>query len=257
MNIASKTSTGTRARLIVSLLIIDELAYISYGYSTYEYVGDPINILNILSGFEVDEVLIIDLSASRANHLNLNLMRRLRAVSDFPLSYAGGIRTMNDANAIMQLGFDKLCLNACNPNLSILLLQISQYYGVQSLAVSVDYTTVCNKRYIYNPYTRNGTQLGLATAVCALPVNLFSDILFSSVPRAGSQTGIDIDIIYDTTIQNLRNPIVLSSGLGSNGRELLAQLTELHSGVAGLAASASIFLQSVRFSALVCLERHY
>jgi cyclase len=254
---ANQAFSLARPRLIATLLIIDGLAHISYGYTSYEYVGDPINILNLLSGFGVDEVLVVDLSASRTHRLNIQLLTKLRAVADFPLSYAGGIRSTMDADLIMRLGFDKIFLSACNPNLSTLLNQVSESYGIQALALSIDYFIASDRRYLYNPYTRSKTQTTLHSFLDSLQVNLMSDLLFSFVDRAGSRMGVDQDILHEAYIATLSNPIVLAGGLSAKGNQLLHRLTELHPCVAGLAASSSIFLQSGCSSALVCLERHF
>ena len=246
-----------RPRLIATLLIINGLAYISYGYSSYEYVGDPINILNLLSGFDVDEVLIVDLSASSSHQLNIRLLSKLRAVADFPLAYAGGIKSAIHADCIMQLGFDKIFLAACNPSLPTLLKQISECYGIQALGLSVDYAIDNNKRYIYNPYIRRNSQLSLSSFLGSLQVNLLSDLLFSCVDRAGHKTGLDLSILQEDYICVIDNPILLSGGLHSQGSQLLKNVNELYPGVAGFVASSSIFLQSGSSSALVCLERHF
>ena len=241
-----------RPRLIATLLIIDRLAHISYGYSRYEYVGDPINILNLLSGFEVDEVLVIDLTASQSNHLNIQLLTKFRAVADFPLSYAGGIRSTSDADRIMKIGFDKIFLSACNPNLSTLMIYISNLYGIQAVALSIDYAIASNQRYMYNPYIRSNTNTTLEGLLNSLQSNLVSDLLFSCVDRAASNCGVDQILLNESYISELSNPIILSGGFSTEDNQFI----KLH-GVSGLAASSSIFLQSGCSSALVCLERHF
>lgn len=249
--------SGTRPRLIAALLLLDGLAHISYGYSEYEYVGDPINILNLLSGFEVDEVLIVDLTASKHGSLSIPLLGRLRAVADFPLAYAGGIKTIAHADKVMSLGYDKMFLSASNPYLVWLLGKIAERYGKQAVAISIDYCSGPNGRYLFNPYARERTTALLSDILSRLPLDLASDLLFSCVERTGYQKGIDHEILQDPYINSLRNPIILAGGLQKKGGLLLRELIDIHSTFAGIAASSSIFLQSGSSSALVCLERHF
>lgn len=168
----------TRPRLIASLLIINNLAQISYEYMTYEYVGDPINITNLLSGFNVDEVLIIDLSASKSGNLSLPLLSRLRALADFPLTYAGGIRSLPQAYEVMNTGFDKLLFSICNPLIPELIPKLASRYGSQALALSIDYISLDTRRYVFNPYTRRKMQVTIEDSIFVPALNDVSDLLF-------------------------------------------------------------------------------
>ena len=246
----------TRPRLIASMLLIQNLAHISYEYRKYEYVGDPINIINLLSGFNVDEVLIIDLSASKSGNLGLPLLSRLRALADFPLTYAGGIRSLSQAYQVMNIGFDKLLFSICNPLISDLVPRLAVRYGSQALALSIDYLSLDRQRYVYNPYLRNKTQITIEESLSRRSLDCVSDLLLSSVDRAGRQSGVDYTVLRESYIACIDNPIVLAGGLLNLQNCPLDSLLEIHPSFAGLAASSSIFLQSGPSSSLVCLERH-
>ena len=105
----------TRPRLIAAVLIRESLGYVSHKYCGYEYIGDPINCLSILSGYQVDEVLVVDLTASYSGKINSNILKRLR-LADYPLSYTGGIRDSDKFQQVMDEGFDKIYLNSNNCN---------------------------------------------------------------------------------------------------------------------------------------------
>jgi cyclase len=246
----------TRPRLIASLLLINNLAHISYEYTNYEYVGDPINIINLLSGFNVDEVLIIDLSASQSGNLSLSLLSRLRALADFPLSYAGGIRSFNQACQVMNIGFDKLLFSISNPLISDLCPRLASRYGNQSLALSIDYISLDIQRYVYNPYSRRKTSITIDEILSRNNLAYVSDLLLSSVDRAGRQCGVDHTVLQEPYIACIDNPIVLAGGLLNLQSLTVCSLLKTHPSFAGIAASSSIFLQSGPSSSLVCLERH-
>jgi len=245
-----------RHRLIASILVIERLAYISYGYREYEYVGDPLNILSILSGFNVDEVLIVDISASARRAIDVGLLRCLRSVADFPLTYAGGLGSLSNAQCVMELGYDKLMLSLCNKELSSILPTLSSMYGEQALALSIDYGFTYGKRYLFNPYSRELTNILISYSLIEVHASMVSDLVLSCVDIAGKKIGLDRKILQETFLTKLDNPLVLAGGLEDLHKEDLEQLSDYNSNFAGIAASSSIFLQSGRGSALVCLRRH-
>ena len=246
-----------KPRLIPSILLKHRLAFVSRLFDEYNYVGDPLNILNILSSCCADEVHVVDKSASVSGQIDRSLLEKLRSVSDFPLAYAGGIRAAPQIDIVFGAGFDKILLSACNTNL----IQLAQYthdkYGSQALGLSLDYSFVSHKRHIYNPYSRTYTQDLAVAYLLSLPVQLFSDILLTSVSFNGLSSGVDGDILESIASSRLRNPILLAGGLHHYNSTLVDSLTEKNPHFSGIAASTSVFLQNYSFgSALVSLTRH-
>jgi cyclase len=246
-----------KQRLIPSLLLRSRLAFVSRRFNEYEYVGDPINILNILSSCCVDEVFIVDRTASLSGRIDQGFLERLRSVSDFPLSYAGGIRKTAQVDQVFRAGFDKIFLSACNLDL----LRLAQYthmkYGSQALGLSLDYSGDSKQRNVYNPYTRLLTEHSLLNYLMEIPVELFSDVLLTAVTSTGLSCGIDIDLLDSVANTRLRNPILLAGGLVHYSSSLITDLIRRNPHFSGISASTSIFLQNYIFgSALVSLKRH-
>jgi len=246
-----------KQRLISTILLRDRLAYVSRRFGEYHYVGDPVNILNILSAYCVDEVMIVDTSASRSNHIDRFFLEKLRSVSDFPLAYAGGLREESQIDIVFRTGFDKIFLSACNSDLVRLAEYTQQMYGSQALGLSLDYSFDSQERIVFNPYSRKPTKHALMAYLLSLPAEVFSDILLTSVLLNGTSSGIDVDVLHLLASSGLRNPILLSGGLKHFSPSLAARLIEKNPHFSGVAASTSIFLQNYSYgSALVSLKRH-
>ena len=246
-----------KQRLIPSVLLKHRLAFVSRRFEGFDYVGDPINILNILSACCVHEVLIVDKTASLSGQIDQLFLQKLRSVSDFPLAYAGGIRSSSQIDIVFRAGFDKIFLSACNSEL----IQLAEYtlnkYGSQALGLSLDYSFIYQGRNVYNPYSRKVTQLSVVEYLEDVPLELFSDVLLTSILSTGMSTGIDIDVLDSISSIRVRNPILLSGGLVRYSNSLASSLVKRCPQFSGITASTSIFLQNYCFgSALVSLKRH-
>ena len=248
--ISLSTVRLTPLRQIASILIYKKLAFLSFNFREYEYLGDPLIILFILSNLSVDEVSIVDLDASKTGKLNKYLLQSMRSVADFPLSYAGGIRSTSHIDQIFAFGYDRIVLSCRNSNLIDLLTFINQKYGRQSVSVSIDYSEIGLERYIFDPYIRKPTTFTIQEALSYLPLHLIADIILTSVSRTVS--GLDLKVFNILSKYDFSNPVVLSGGLASSPPEPLPELKHF----SGIMSSTSMFLQSqCRGSALVSLPR--
>ncbi len=256
INLQKSYFSHARPRLIATLLLRNSLAFVSNQFNSYEYVGDPIVILNILSGFMVDEVIVIDLDASSSGALNKRLLQSLRSIADYPLSYAGGLRDQNNIDSIFQLGYDKIFLSLFNPSLNNLASYASAKSGIQSIALSIDYTlTINSERFLFNPYDRL-TKGYLNDFPSIARLDYFSDILLTNTTLTGTKTSIDHHVLSDRTIKAIDNPIILSGGLKNEGMATIHSCALINSNFSGIAAGSSIFLQTGPGSALVSLLCH-
>ena len=127
-------------RIIPSLIIKnEELVHRSnFDLSTERYVGDPINAINIFNNYFTDEIIILDIEASINNKINYKLLKDLSSEAFTPLSYGGGIKTIKQAEQIINLGFEKIILNsACFENFN-LIYECQKNLGAQSVIISLD-----------------------------------------------------------------------------------------------------------------------
>src|SRR5437899_7010839 len=104
--------TWLRPRVIPCLLLSDGGLVKTIRFSRPAYVGDPINAVRIFNDKEVDELLLLDIDASRAGRApNLPLLERIAREAFMPMGYGGGIRGPEEARRILALGFEKIAVN--------------------------------------------------------------------------------------------------------------------------------------------------
>lgn len=122
------------------MLVADGRAVKTREFADPKYVGDPINIASIYSEFEVDELLILDIHATKKKQeINFDLLRRIARVAKMPLSYGGGVQKFEEAAKIFDLGYEKISLNnSLFYNLGVT-EKIADVYGSQSVCGIIDF----------------------------------------------------------------------------------------------------------------------
>jgi imidazole glycerol-phosphate synthase subunit HisF len=190
-----------RIRVIPVLLIKGDGLYKSQLFKNHRYVGDPINAVKIFNDKEVDELAIIDISATREKRPpNIRKIADIASEAFMPLSYGGGITTIDEVREILFNGIEKVIINKAAVADPALITAISNRYGAQSVVVSID----VKKNWLgkYRVYTENGTQntdLEPAAFARQCEERGAGEILLNSIDRDGTYKGYDLDILQQVS----------------------------------------------------------
>ncbi len=203
------------------------------------YVGDPMNILRIFNDKEVDELVILDIDAHRNERgPDTDYIQQVAAECFMPITYGGGITSLEHADELFAAGVDKVCLNTSAYTQPELLTSIANKYGSQAVVVSVD-----ARKRMFGTYTaviRGATQnvrLKFADYVRRCQNQGCGEILVNSVDRDGIMSGYDLNLIKTVTDHSCV-PVVACGGAATN----LDFLSAVKEGNAAAAAAASIFV---------------
>ena len=129
-----------RPRIIPCLLIQDGGLVKTVRFKDPKYVGDPINAVKIFNEKEADELIVLDIDATaNSKEPNYRQIAHLAAECRMPLCYGGGIRTAEQAKAIISLGVEKVAISAAAMEDPHLVTRIAQEIGRQSVVVVLDY----------------------------------------------------------------------------------------------------------------------
>ena len=100
-------------RIIPTLLLHDESLVKTVQFYKFNYIGDPCNTVRIFNELEVDELLFLDIKASISKMKpNLKILKEIADECFMPLSYGGGITTVDDAKKIFDIGFENISINS-------------------------------------------------------------------------------------------------------------------------------------------------
>ena len=140
-----------KPRLIPSLQLIGESFVKTKRFKDPKYVGDPLNIIKIFNEKAVDEIMILDIQASKKGTApNFELLEKIAGECFMPLSYGGGIRDINQAQKLFNLGIEKIVIQNSFLEDSEFIKTLTNRFGSQSIVVSIDIHK--NWRNIVRPY---------------------------------------------------------------------------------------------------------
>lgn len=126
-------------RVIPCLLLNNSKLVKTTNFKDPKYVGDPINAIKIFNEKEVDEIMVLDISATKkGKDPNYKLIEEFASECFMPLCYGGGVKTFNQAKQIFGLGVEKICINSSLTDNINLIKEITYHFGSQSIVASVD-----------------------------------------------------------------------------------------------------------------------
>lgn len=205
-----------RIRVIPLLLIQNNKLVKSVKFKDHRYVGDPINAVKIFNEKEVDELAIIDISATKQNRKpNINQIKEIAGEAFMPLAYGGGITHIDEVKEILFNGIEKIMINRAAVFMPALISDIAGRFGSQSLVISIDV-----KKNIWGKYkvfAENGTKnTDLDPAAFAKKCQEYGagEIFLNSIERDGTYKGFDIDLIKKVT-SAVSIPVIAGGGAAS------------------------------------------
>lgn len=216
-------------------------------FEYWKYLGDPVNAVRIFNEKEVDEILVLDIDASRSGYApRVTEIVELAGECFMPMCYGGGITTLEEIKCLLGEGVEKvsLCTSAHNePNL---IARAARDFGSQSIVVSIDVRRKSNGQY--SVFSRCGREdrdtdpVSFATRVRDLGAG---EILLHDIDRDGTKSGYDLDLIKAVS-QAVDIPVVACGGAGK-----LEHLREAIMAGAHAAAAGSLFVLIGRLDAVL------
>ncbi|HEY0117793.1 MAG TPA: imidazole glycerol phosphate synthase subunit HisF [Cellulomonas sp.] len=183
--------------------------------------GDPVELAARYDAEGADELTFLDVSASAAGReTTYDVVRRTAEEVFVPLTVGGGVRSVDDVNALLRAGADKVGVNTAAIARPELIGQIAQRFGSQVLVLSVDARRVTGQTRTDSGYevTTHGGRRGTAidaVAWAARAVELGAgEILLNSMDADGTYAGFDLPMIRDVRAA-VHVPLIASGGAGT------------------------------------------
>ena len=235
-------------RVIPALLLREGGLVKTQRFGKHQYIGDPINAIRIFNEKEVDELMLLDIDASRQmREPDYDLIESVAAECFMPFGYGGGISSIEQARRLFSLGVEKVVLQTAalaNPRI---ISEIAQRFGSQSVVASIDIKRDWLGRYRLWSSSRRKTLRGDWLETLRLLVEAGAgEILLNSVDRDGMQQGYDLRLI-DNAAHAVGIPVIALGGAGSMQDFLLAA----ESGASAVAAGSLFVLQGPHRAVLI------
>lgn len=204
------------------------------------YIGDPINSVKIFNDKQVDELIVLDISASRMGRPpDMEMIRGIASECFMPLAYGGGITTLKQAQAIFQAGVEKVIVNTAFFSAPTLISEASRMYGAQAVVVAIDAKTHWLTRRPTAAFMSASRSSGISTVeVARRAVELGAgELMITSVERDGTMSGYDIELIR-AVADAVDVPVIASGG----ARRTEDMLNAVRDGRASAAAAGAMFV---------------
>ena len=229
-----------RIRVIPALLMEQGRLVKTHRFGERTYVGDPVNTVKIFNDKEVDEVLLLDIGATpKGAGPNFELLREIASECFVPLSYGGGIATVEDARRIFDAGVEKIVLNTALVDAPELVGEVAKIYGSQAVIGSIDVRRdgVFRRERVYTAGGHRKTGLQAVTAAQRAVELGVGELLITSMDRDGTLGGYDVELIGRVS-KAVPVPVIACGG-ASGLEDFLAAVQE---GGASAVAAGALFV---------------
>jgi cyclase len=228
-----------RHRVIPALLLSGRGLVKTTRFAKPHYVGDPINAVRIFNDKEVDELLFLDINATREDRgPQFDVIEDVARECFMPFAYGGGVRDRDTMSRLFALGVEKVALNSAAISNPGLVEEAASIFGSQSVIVSID----VKKRWLsrYEVFSHSGTrgtglhptQHAKRMADCGA-----GEILINSIDRDGTMLGFDLELVRSVT-SAVDVPVVACGGAG----KLADFAAAVKDGGASAVAAGSMFV---------------
>ncbi len=205
-----------KRRIAAAIIIKDGLAVQSIGFKKYLPIGKPPIAVEFLNKWGIDEIVMIDISASSEKRSIDPLLVKETSLKCFvPLAAGGGIKNMNEVDALMHSGADKVVLNQVIFNDPDFVTAVARKYGDQSVIVCIDIKKGDDQQYyVYDHVKKEITKNTLKSFIVKAEALGAGEIMIHSVDRDGSYEGFDIDA-YKIACNIATVPVIALGGAGN------------------------------------------
>jgi len=205
-----------RTRVIPVLLLRDESLVKTVRFDKFSYVGDPCNTVRIFNELEVDELMFLDITASREGRgPNLTLLADIADECFMPLGYGGGVQSVAQAKSVFDIGFEKICVNTAAFDRPELLTELARQYGSQAVVASIDVKSgLLGRATVRSQSGRRNTGRDPVSWAVEVERRGAGEILLTSIDREGSWEGFDLDLV-SRVADAVSIPVIAHGGAGS------------------------------------------
>ena len=237
-----------RPRVIPTLLLKNLGLVKTVKFKKPNYIGDPINAVKIFNDLKADELILLDISATRQNRsISQKFVQEVGGEAFMPFAVGGGISTIDEAGNCINCGSEKIVLDShavMNPDL---ITQCAEKFGSQSVIVSLD----VKKNFFgeYCLYIKNGrkkTKYNPLTWAIIVSELGAGEILINNIDNDGIMSGYDLDLIKLIS-KSVNIPVIASGGAGEYADFKLA----IDAGAHAVAAGSLFVYQGPRKGVLI------
>lgn len=205
-----------RIRVIPCLDVADGRVVKGVNFVDLKDAGDPVEQARAYDAAGADELCFLDISASHEGRGTLlGIVQRTAEVCFMPLTVGGGVRTAEDARALLLAGADKVAVNSAAVSRPEVVADIAEKFGSQCIVASVDARKVGEGRWeIFTHGGRRATGIDALEHARRLAALGAGELLVTSMDGDGTQKGYDLGLTR-AIADAVPVPVIASGGVGT------------------------------------------
>lgn len=180
------------------------------------YIGDPINAIKIYNEKEVDELIVIDINASKQKRKpNFDKIADMASEAFMPFAYGGGVKTFDDFVSLYKIGIEKIIVNSLIQENPEIIKKVIAHYGSQAVIACIDFKKIMFSGIIPYSYIGNKIKMSLIDYANYLTTDIgVGELMLQSIDKDGTWEGFDDEII-STILNSVEIPVIACGGCGS------------------------------------------
>lgn len=184
-------------------------------FDTVFEIGDPVSQARIYEAQAADELICIDLDATREGRMcSSDVVRRISENVCMPLTVGGGVKSLEDFRMLLASGADKIAINSSALEDPALITEASNRFGAQCVVVSIDYCQLHDgRKAVWSHHQRRATTADVVAWALEAENRGAGELLLTSVDRDGTREGLDLDLTREV-VSRVAIPVVTSGGCG-------------------------------------------
>lgn len=202
------------------------------------YIGDPINAIKIYNDKEVDELILIDINASKQKRKpNFLKIADMASEAFMPFAYGGGVKTYEDFAQLFKIGVEKVIVNSLIQENPEIIKQIVADYGAQAVVACIDFKKPMFGSKVASSYLGNKIKHSLIDYAQYLEKEIgVGELMIQGIDKDGTWEGYDFEVTGQI-LNQVDIPVIACGGCGSIG-DLKKVLYETNANAAALGSMA-------------------
>lgn len=207
-----------RPRIIPVLLLKNQGLVKSVTFKNHRYIGDPINAVKIFNDLQADELVFLDITASRDKRpISLDFVKNVGEEANMPFAVGGGISTIEQIRSIIRTGAEKVIINTMAAKDPDFIHRASDTLGSSTIVVCIDVKK--------NLYGKEQTWILSGTKSTGMKPDEFAqlmeekgagEIIIQSISHDGTMNGYDIQLVRKIS-ETVKIPVIALGGAGNIG----------------------------------------
>ena len=201
-------------RIIPSMLLSNGRLVKGKAFKQHEDAGNPVTTARIYNDQMADELSIIDIEATPNNREpDIESLQQLSKRCFIPISFGGGINSIEIAARVMKAGADKIIINQAGFNDMQFINRLSAIFGKQAIVFAIDYTKTSNGERVMTRAGKEITEIPPLDLAKKAETMGAGELMLTYIDHEGTRLGPDIDTIRAIS-GKIKIPLIANGGIG-------------------------------------------